>query len=216
MSMLKEDDKKAVKEFFKELVNPVKLVMFTQESECEYCSHTRELVEDVAALSDKIELEVHDFLKDKAKAEEYGIDKVPAVVLVGERDYGIRFYGIPAGYEFTTLIEDIVDVSKRDHGLGPEIVEQLSTIDRPVKMQVMVTPNCPHCTRAVRTAHRFAMASEHITGEMVETSEFPQLAVKYRVSGVPDTIVNENHRLLGGQPVGEFLRVVKEAAAAFH
>ncbi|MEW6248138.1 MAG: thioredoxin family protein [Nitrospirota bacterium] len=76
----------------------------------------------------------------------------------------------------------------------------LAKVDRPVHMQVMVTLTCPYCPVAVRTAHRFAMASDHITADMVETTEFPHLAVKYNVQGVPNTIINETHSVLGAQP----------------
>jgi hypothetical protein len=44
------------------------------------------------------------------------------------------------------------------------------------------------------------MANEHITGSMVEVSEYPQLAVRYRVQGVPMTIINESHSLIGAVP----------------
>ncbi len=76
----------------------------------------------------------------------------------------------------------------------------LALVDRPVHLQVMVTLTCPYCSRAVATAHRFAMASEHITADMVETTEFPHLAVKYDVQGVPKTMINDTHSVLGAQP----------------
>jgi glutaredoxin-like protein len=209
--MLKDDDRQKVTEFFQAVEQPVKIVMFTQEFECEYCTMTRELVEELAELSDKLSVEVYDFVKDEALAKEYKIDKIPAVILLGDKDYGIRFYGVPAGYEFMTIIEDIIDVSKRDHGLPANIIAELAKVDQPVHMQAMVSPTCPYCPRAVRTAHKFAMASDFITGDMVEVSEFPYIAMKYNVQGVPNTIINEEHSLVGGQPESEFLKVVLHA-----
>jgi glutaredoxin-like protein len=208
MAVLQDADRAKVREFFQAIEHPVTLVMFTQSFECDYCTMTRELVQEIAELSDRITVEVYDLVKDEAVAKQYGIDKIPAIALLGDKDYGIRFYGVPAGYEFTSLIEGIVDVGKRDHGLPPDIVKKLAQVDQPVHMQAMVTPTCPYCPRAVRTAHRFAMASDHIRGDMVEVTEFPQLAVKYSVQGVPNTIINETESVLGGQPEKDFLKAV--------
>jgi len=87
--------------------------------------------------------------------------------------------GVPAGHEFATPLEDIRDVGRRDPKLTDEMMAQLARVDKPVHMQVMVLLTCPYCPKAVRTAHRFAMASEHITGDMIDATEFPDLAEKY-------------------------------------
>ena len=128
------------KEFSEKLVNPVRLVMFTQEFECQYCRETRQLVEEVAALSDKVDAEVYDFVIDKEKAEAYSVDKIPAIAVAGTKDYGLRYYGIPSGYEFTSLIEDIITVSQGDSGLPAPTREALAQLSKPVHIQVFVTP----------------------------------------------------------------------------
>ena len=127
-------------EFSENLVDPVRLVMFTQELECQYCSETRQIVEEVAALSDKIEAEVYNFVIDKEKVEEYRVDKIPAIAVVGSQDYGVRFFGIPSGYEFTSLVEDIVTVSAGDSHLSAPTREAIAQITNPVHIQVFVTP----------------------------------------------------------------------------
>ena len=128
------------KEFSEKLVDPVRLVMFTQELECQYCRETRQLVEEVAALSDKIEAEIYNFVIDKEKAKEYNVDKIPAIAVIGAKDYGVRFFGIPSGYEFTSLIEDIITVSEGDSGLSAAAREAIAQIAEPVHIQVFVTP----------------------------------------------------------------------------
>ena len=140
MALLGEKDIKEISKIFEKLKEPVKIIMFTQDFECPYCGTTRELLEELSKLSEKLTLEVYDFVKDKAKADAFGIDKIPAVVLMGERDYGIRFYGIPAGYEFSSLLDDIVDVSNRNPGLPEKVLDELAKVDKPVHLQVMVTP----------------------------------------------------------------------------
>jgi len=128
------------KEFSEKLVNPVRLVMFTQEFECQYCRETRQLVEEVAALSDKVDAEVYNFVIDKERVEAYSVDKIPAIAIVGTKDYGLRYYGIPSGYEFTSLIEDIIAVSQGDSGLPAPTREALAQLSKPVHIQVFVTP----------------------------------------------------------------------------
>lgn len=144
MALLNEGIQKQVKEAFKGLQNPVKLVMFTQADggalECQMCADTRTLIEELGQLSDKISVQVYDFLADKEIAEHYAIDKIPAVVIEGDQDYGIRFYGIPSGYEFSSLIEDIRMVAARQPNLLPETMTQLGKLNRPVHLQVFVTP----------------------------------------------------------------------------
>jgi len=127
------------------MTTPVKLIMFTQAAqalECEMCAETRALIEEVAALApaDKLTVEVKDFLVDTAAVETYKIDKIPAIAIVGAKDYGIRFYGIPAGYEFSSLMDDIVTVSKGESGLAPATKAAVAKINQPVHIQVFTTP----------------------------------------------------------------------------
>jgi glutaredoxin-like protein len=217
MSLIAEKDAKFLRQEFEEnLVAPVKLVMFTQEMECQFCTETRQIVEEIAALSDKIEAEIRDFVADKATAELYRIDKIPAIAVVQledgkERDYGIRFYGIPSGYEFTSVIEDIIDVSKGESGLQPKSKEAVAAITEPVHFQVFVTPTCPYCPQAVRLAHKFAMESDLITADMVEAIEFPHLSNKYAVHGVPRTVINESFHQEGAVPEPLMLAKLLEA-----
>ena len=195
----------------KMLVNPVRVTVFTQEIECEYCKETRELVDEISSLTDKIKLQVLDLIKDKEKAAEYGVDKVPAIVIEGSKKSGVKFYGVPAGYEFNTLIKDIVLASRGETELTAETKRRLSDIKKPVHVKVFVTPTCPYCPGMVSLAHQFAMENDNITADMIEITEFPQLSVKYNVSGVPKTIINESVEVLGMQPEEEFVRQLEAA-----
>ena len=141
MGILKDSDKKQLETLFAGLSGPVQVLLFTQKEDCEYCENTQEMLEEVSGLSDKISLSVHDKDQDAELAQSYGVDKVPAIVLKNEKDYGIRFFGIPAGYEFATLVEDIQDVSSGKHDLTPPILESLGKVDQPVNIQVLVTPS---------------------------------------------------------------------------
>jgi glutaredoxin-like protein len=140
MALLKDKDKTKVTNTLKGITNPVTIVMFTQEIECQHCEMTRTLLEEVSNLSDRITLEVHDFVAGKELAEKYGVDKIPATVLIGEKDYGIRFFGVPAGYEFNVLVQDIRDVGKRDPNLSDKVLSELAKIDQPVHLQTIISP----------------------------------------------------------------------------
>jgi glutaredoxin-like protein len=226
MALISEKDAEHLRnEFASHLANPVKLVMFTQSFECQFCAETRQIVEEVAALSDKITAEVYDFVEDKPVAEAYGVDKIPAIAIVRdedgeERDYGIRFYGIPSGYEFTTVIEDILDVSNGESGLQPKSKEAVAGISEPVHFQVFITPTCPYCPQAVQLAHKFAIESDLIRADMVEAIEFPHLANKYSVYGVPRTVINDKVHQEGAAPeplmLAKLLEAVGEAPAHEH
>lgn len=213
MPLISEQDQDHIRRKFGALTHPVRLIAFTQELGCQYCGETRQLVEEVAALSDKIEAEVYNFITDKEVAEAYGVDKVPAIAIVGEKDHGVRYYGIPLGYEFSTLIEDIFMVSRGDSGLSPLTRKEVAKINVPIHIQVFVTPSCPYCPRAVYLAHQLAVESDHIRADMVEAMEFPHLAARYSVMSVPRTVINEAIHIEGLVPepilVRELMKVLE-------
>ncbi len=199
-SLIPDDKKELLKNDFKEkLENPVKIVMFTQEVECRFCSDTRQLVQDIATLNEKLSVEVYDFIKNSDKAKEYCIDKIPALAIIGAKDYGVRIYGIPYGYELQTLIEAIISVSKGrgKTDLSDKTKSILSEIKNPVHIKVFVTLTCPHCPAAASVAHKLAIESDMISADVIETSEFPDLAVKHNVIGVPKIIVNDKTEFVG-------------------
>ena len=206
MSLIKEKQQKQLKDIFKKIENKVKLVYFTQEMECPFCKEARELLQDVSSLSDgKITLEIYDFVADKDMVNRYGIDKIPATVVEGQKDYGIRFFGIPAGYEFTSLINSILVASKGESGLSNETKELLKKLKEPVRIQVYITLTCPYCPKTVELAHRLAVESDLITSEMVETSEFPTYMQKYNIMSVPRIIINDKVDFEGTLTEKEFV-----------
>ena len=140
MSLFRENERSEIKKIFAALDQPVKIINFTQKFECDSCQETRELIEELAALSGKLSVEIHDFVENKDQVAKYNVDKIPATVLLGDKDYGIRFYGIPSGYEFATLLADIVMVSKRDSGLAEDSRKKLAALTTPLHLQVFTTP----------------------------------------------------------------------------
>jgi glutaredoxin-like protein len=204
-----------VKDAFGQLQNPVEVLFFGKDGDCEYCDDTLQLVEEVTDISDLLSLSVHDIEKDAAIAQQYKVDKAPGLVILGRDgdqllDYGVRLAGIPSGHEFSSLIQDLILVSGRDSGLSAETRKALDDLDKPVLLQVFVTPTCPYCPRAVVLAHQMAIESPMVEAEMVEAMEFPDLANRFGVSGVPQTTINEGAgTVVGAVPEDHLLKEIQ-------
>lgn len=213
MPMLNDEIADQVKQHLADLAGPVQLVIFTQEVECDYCQETRQLVEEIAELSEQVTAEVYDFLQDKEKADELGIDKIPAIAVIGAEDYGVRFYGVPGGYEFASLLAALRVVSSGQTDLSAETVRALAELDEQVHIQVFVTPTCPYCQSSVVLGHQMAVSSAMVRADMIEATEFPHLSMKYQVMGVPRTVINENVHIEGAVPEGVVLDRIQQALA---
>jgi len=209
MKLLNADTQKEVQSILQEMKDPVKMILFVKNEDCIYCKETQQLLEEVKELNDKISLEVYTIDFAKEKAEYYNIDKAPAIILENDSDFGIRFYGIPSGYEFGTLLQDLIYVSKKETELSPSTKDFIKKINKPLHIQVFVTPTCPYCPRAVLMAHQMALESEFITADMIEATEFPDFANKYRVYGVPKIVVNEVVQIEGAVPESTFINKIK-------
>lgn len=213
MSLLPEEQKEDIRSQLAEnLVNPVKVIMFTQQMECGFCSETKQLIIELAMLNDKIQAEVHDLVADSQLAQQYGVDKIPAIIILGEKDYGMRFYGLPYGYEFQTLMESLKIVSRKMTDLSEDTKQKLRQITTPVQIKVFVTLTCPHCPVAAAFALKSAFENDLIKAEVIDVSEFPQLAQKYGVLGIPKVVINEKVEFVGAVPENVFLAHVLLAA----
>ena len=213
MPLMDQDTQSQVRDLLSAVAAPVTLKLFTQEFECGYCKETHQIAQEIAELSDHITLEVHDLVKDSAVADTFHVDKIPAIAVVGQngQDYGIRFYGIPSGYEFTSLLESILMVGTQQISLSKSTLDFLAKLDKPVHLQVFVTPTCPYCPRAVVLAHQLAFVSDKVTADMVEVTEFPHLGQRYNVMGVPRTVINEDTHIEGAVPEDMLLEELKAA-----
>jgi glutaredoxin-like protein len=204
--LIPEEHKKHLREEFEaSLKDEVRLVMFTQETECAHCKEARELVEEIAELSDKIKVEIYDFVKDKERVQEYKADKVPAIAVAGKKDYGIRYYGVPLGYEFKSFIDSIINLSKGTTNLTEETKRKLKSITKPVHIQVFVTLTCPYCPTAAGLAYKFALENDLVRADVIDVGEFPHLGQKYSVMGVPKTVINERIEIVGAVPEKQFV-----------
>jgi alkyl hydroperoxide reductase subunit AhpF len=152
MALLDQQVRDQITQLFAELDGPVEMIFYTRRQsplvlpgqsadECPSCADEEQLLTELAELSDKLSLEVHDLRSEPEAGREAGIDKVPALVVKGSSTAGqVRFFGLPAGYEFSTLVADVVDVSRGNVELSERAKAQLAELEEPVHLQVFVTP----------------------------------------------------------------------------
>lgn len=215
--LLNDDIIVQVEQAFEQIQEPVQVMFFGKKSDCEYCEDTLQLIEEVVGVSDKLSLSIYDIDEDAALAQQYKVDKAPGIVMAGRDgdqilDYGVRYAGIPSGHEFSSLINDLILISGRDSNLSQETRDFLKTIDKPVLLQVYVTPTCPYCPRAVILAHQMALESPMVEAEMIEAMEFPELANRHGVGGVPQTTINDGAgTVVGAVPEQNLVDEIKRA-----
>ena len=195
--------------FSRELANRVRIDFFTQKETslfflrrqpCQYCKPVRQMLEELAALTDKISLRQHIFEEDKEAVAQYEVERIPAIVLhIGDRRW-LKYYGSPGGHEFVPLVETIVDISRGTNHLSDKTRKRLHKLKKDVRIQVFVTPACPHCPQMARLAYQVALESPHISAEVIEANEFPELSQHYQVRGVPTTIIDEKMSFAGSVP----------------
>lgn len=221
MSLISPTDQERLREEFLAMTRPVRLLFFTQTLDCDTCRPTRQILDELPLLSDRITIEEANLVLDPERAAQYGIDRVPAVAVLGqddagaERDSKIRFLGMPGGYEFVSLVRAILLVGGGPWTLSEGNRARIAAVDRPLTVHVFTTPTCPHCPKAVNLAHEMAWVNPNITAFAVEVTEYPDLARRYHVSGVPKTVVDDGaHQveILGAVPEDAF---VEQCLAGF-
>ena len=205
------ETKTKITDILRQMVNPITVVLFTDETGCDTCAETTQLLREFAETNSKITLTVKDIKKDSDEASKYGIDRVPSFVLLDQQGTykGVKFNGIPAGHEINSFISALIEMSGLEIKYPADVLARIQKIDKPVNIKVFVTLSCPHCPGAVQTAHRLAMLNPLVKAEMIEANTFQDLSMKYKVSGVPKIIINEDKELLGNQPVDAFLKQIE-------
>ena len=221
-------DQDAIRQRFgRDLTSRVRIDYFTQKSsplyvagrqDCVYCKDVKTLLEELAALSDRISLSLHELASAGALAKELGVDKVPGIVVRGGANRPVRFFGIPAGNEFAGFIETLIDAARSSVDLRPETAKQLRKLKSDARLQVFVTPTCPYCPALARTALKLGLASARVKADVVEASEFPALVQRYAIRAVPTTVINDKLILAGAMDeaalVQQIFRTVEGKAVA--
>ncbi len=206
MPILSNEDRDYLKNEFKKMTHKVNIAFFSTEEEamCEHCDNIRAIIDEIKELSNHLNFTEYNIEKNDELAKKYNVEMAPALVFTKHDNGNIKYYGVPSGYEFSSFIEDIMDLGTDNNELDEGIEETIKKIDKAVNILVFVTPTCPYCPGAVRTAHKFAMLNDHINAAMVEAYEFSAMADKHGVQGVPRVVINEKISFEGSLPQSEF------------
>ena len=151
MNLISQQNRADLKRRFrKELKRDITLKFFTTTTssslvlpgrECPTCPQAQELLEITAGLSPKLNLETYDYFSDIEERDRCGVERIPAIVLESERGGFLKYYGVPAGYEFALLVQDIITLSRKVSPLRVPTRRALRTVNKPVNIQVFVTPD---------------------------------------------------------------------------
>lgn len=206
--------------FRKDLKAPVKLLLITRTPspisipgrDCPSCAQTRQLLEEVAAASPKLELEVIDFYGESQAAGDLSVARIPAILIGSDDPPRMVFYGIPLAHQMAAIVETIRAVSRGTSSLQNDTRRQLRRINRQMRMQVMVTPEDQASAEAAYLAFAMARESSCLYAEAVQLRDFPTLARSLGIQGVPTVILNDFHRLTA--PVNESTLVERIMLAA--
>ncbi len=196
-----------------ELSEEVRLVAFLKEGQSS--EELKKVLEQVAASSEKIKREVYS-IENKDKVEEYRIDRAPALAILGDKDYGIRFYGVPKEQEYLALLSGIEAVSQRNTALPEEIKKKVRAIDQELRIKIFTTPPCIYCPKAVKIAHAFAMENELIRADAIDATEFKELAEKYGVSAVPKIVLNDTVSITAQLPEKRYVDTLLHMVEHLH
>lgn len=180
-------------------------MFFEQSIGCDTCAPTRRALEQIAADNPDVALEVLNLVLDKEKASEYGVDRVPAVIIAAPSGNRIRYYGAPLGNELPTLLQAIKMASTGETALADDSRAQLKALSAPVALQVFFTPSCVYCPQMISLANQAAIESPLVTAVAIDATEFPDLVRRYHVNGVPKTIINDTIEIMGAAQEADFI-----------
>lgn len=211
MKLFNQELEEQLKEVFNEMKAPIELLHFTKAGA--YTSEeTKQYMEEIAALSDKISLKVVDADSSPELVSQYAIELVPSTVFLNDKGSyeGVKFNGIPAGHEINSFVSAILEVSGAGEEAPEELKAYLESLKEPVNIKVFITLGCPHCPGAVQKAHKLTLLSPMITGEMIEAETFGELSNRFNVSSVPHIVINDQYSFVGNQPLEAFLQEIQK------
>lgn len=211
MAMLSDSDAQEVRKIFGALVRNVEIRVYTQKLECPTCQDTEMILKELDNLSDRLKVTFLNFQTDREEAAADGIEMAPAMVVSDGTHSRVRFYGTPSGYEFSSLLTVIVDTGGSEESLAEETLDFLRGLETDLRLQVFVTPTCPHCPSSAVLASRMAMKSERVTSEVIEANEFQELSRRFGVQGVPRTVINGNLYAEGALPESMVVNALRKA-----
>jgi alkyl hydroperoxide reductase subunit AhpF len=206
---LTNDEQIMIRKEFERLRDPISIKVSLPHEKSEFISDLKLLLEQVAKHDERIALEFEEMAEEEV--EDDAPRMLPCISMMDPSgsDHGIRFYGTPLAGSLPAFVGTIVMVSNQEHGLPPEIVERAKALGE-TKMEVLITPNAPGCSQAMGIANSLAYATGSITAHTIELIEFPQVAERYNVLGVPKTVANRSLKFTGTYSLDEVVQILEK------
>lgn len=209
MGIVDEQTKKEVHKQLEKLEDKVKLVFF-EGGESQYIDQIKEILDLMDESSEKVEIEMYN--EDSDEVKDYDVDKFPVIFIEGKNKGEIKFYGIPAGYEFGSFLNAVKLASSGNYHLESNSENFLEKLEKKLRLDVFFTPSCPHCPKAANLAINYAMFSKRVSAGIVESGEFQDWAKEHNVSGVPHTVINNGDgEFVGAYPELRALQNIRES-----
>ena len=138
-----DQDRQVVQQHFSGITHDVTLLFFTQTFGApEGAAVAKQILDEVAGLSDRLRVEEVNFVLERERAAQYGFEDIPAIALLRDGDdTRMRFLGAPAGYEFMSLVEAVVLAGADDSGLTQDSKDLVAAhVTAPLDIKVFATP----------------------------------------------------------------------------
>lgn len=209
--MISERSLEIIKTSTSRLDKPVRLVLFTSDTGCSACPEMTGLARAIKAYFDKIALESYDLVMDRDKSQQYGIERVPAIVLQGGEGETTTFYGLIEDVFLKILVDTIQSLSNTKVWFPEDVRRVLKHLDHDVRIRVFVESDCPLCRPVAETAIGLALESRYISAEIIVADNYPELIKKHKIKKLPMTIFGENLKMEGHVTESEFLEMIFDA-----
>jgi len=209
--MISERSLEIIKASARSLNKPVRLALFTSDTGCPACPEMTGLARALKSHFDKIALETYDLVMDRDKSQQYGIERVPAIVLQGGGGETATFYGLIEDVFLNILLDTIQSLSTAKVWFPDDVRRVLKHLDHDVRIRVFVESDCPLCRPVAETAIGLALESRYVYSDIIVADDYPELIKKYKIKKLPMTLFGENLQMEGHVTESAFLEMIFEA-----
>ena len=175
---------------FSRMASPLVLRLYLDETPLS--AELKQYMEELAAQSSKLTMET-----GAAGEMEH-----PPCVRVCRPDgswTGLAFHGVPGGHEFTSFVLGLYNAAGPGQALDEDTRAAIQSIQKPIKLEILVSLSCTMCPDLVTAAQRIAAENPHITAQVYDLNHFPDLREKYQVMSVPCLVINDGEQVSFGK-----------------
>jgi alkyl hydroperoxide reductase subunit F len=176
--MLDEALKTQLKSYLEKLTQPIELVAALDDGA--KSRELDELLQEIAALSDKISLRRDD---SDARKPSFAINRVGT-------DIGVRFAGIPMGHEFTSLVLALLQVGGHPSKTTADVIEQVRNLDGEYKFETYFSLSCQNCPDVVQALNLMSVLNPSIQHVAIDGALYQDEVEARQVMSVPTVFLN--------------------------